>query len=97
VRDILQPRRTFIFRNPVKTSLGTYILKYIHSVGASGVCKLDAWEFRGISVGKITEIDSFSGHCKPTQKNLYNAAFLKSELKNGFADDIKVSDIQSKN
>lgn len=41
--------------------------------------------------GKITEIDTFSGHYKPTQENLYNVAFLKSELKNVFADDIKIT------
>jgi len=54
-------------------------------------------QFLGISDEKITEIDTFSGHYKPTQENLYNAAFLKSELKNLFADDIKVNEIQSTN
>jgi hypothetical protein len=41
--------------------------------------------------GKIAETDTFSGHYKPTQENLYNAAFLKSELKNVFADDIRIT------
>ena len=54
-------------------------------------------QFLRISDGKITETDTFSGHYKPTQENLCNAAFLKSELKILFADDIKVNDIQLTN
>jgi len=63
---------------------------YYHSTlldGKPGLC----FGMMKVKDGKITKIDAFSGHYKPTQENLYNATFLKSELKNVFADDVSIT------
>ncbi|WP_333023435.1 hypothetical protein [Wolbachia endosymbiont of Pentidionis agamae] len=59
--------------------------------GKPGLC----FGMMKVKDGKISEINTFSGHYKPTQENLYNAAFLKSDLKNVFTDDIRITTLST--